>query len=889
MQVRNRYRALVFIVFVSLFSSLVSPVQAADIRIVDVAAVTWPGARAATVGVSSVESAIKNEVGPRWKRYTTIEGSLEDKSIDFRHGVTLSEPISLIRPMGCEGSDASSFMNSVRQEAYKRLGISDWAERYLVILTPDADCIWSGRALIGNIQYSGGVLTLQDNASAFIIVHELGHTLGLGHSNFLRCDSGKNDGPWGSDCKAVEYGGTTDVMGNVDVDTPLSTYNQWQAGYLQSPEIKQSWLSEKIELTASDVAGPTRAVFLRDGKSTYWVEYRRADAKATYKPGLVIYRTDPPPISAVVSPNPEDSLSPEFDSDVAMDFWMLNWDNYTYVRSKANGSMTLPEGKTATVFSGNISLSAAATSSPNKVVLSVVRKADTTPPPAPELIDPSNWKYPESSIIKSGFDDGESTIASFEADIAGKIVAIGGTTPEKFVPTYLSPFTPVKTVYLRDLPEGDYSIAIRAIDIWGNKGAWSKTVKAYVDRGNPIVSSDFTVNSIDSKNTVISWTGVKDEGIGLCSTVLHNPEGFVFARSTAKSGPSFTFNTGTSLTAKAQVFDCLGNGMSGEVSASTGFVAASTSKRTGKWSTAPASYGAGALKCTGKCTASVSIKGNASVLLGETAAEIFVSGKSVAKIPALDSKAVSGTLRNSPAVAIGAKSKVLRITGSNFVFGGISSVDFKISEFKPMAKSVESVDTSLEDPIQRAMSRFGFNAYDFTQEWTVLPMARGTTLLDPTLDLCGANYQSESGRETRRQLSVIKLGSPYLFLSSEAVKYRSVAAANAALAELKKNFENCVKNKGGTENGVFLDYAFENLPKSNAALVDESSRVLVRATIGKGDTARNLLAFYQYNGQYFTGLYVVSASNKPLTDAEILRWFDVAGVLADRLKSQALL
>jgi hypothetical protein len=152
----TKRRLIAFLLGIALSVASLSPAYAEDLRVIDVASVTWVGAKASDVTVSQVESAIRNEVGARWKRYTTIEGASVDKSITFTLGQTLVAPIGLIRPMQCEGSAASDFMNSIRAETYKRLGISDYSKRYLVILAPEAGCIWSGRALISNISKGGG-------------------------------------------------------------------------------------------------------------------------------------------------------------------------------------------------------------------------------------------------------------------------------------------------------------------------------------------------------------------------------------------------------------------------------------------------------------------------------------------------------------------------------------------------------------------------------------------------------------------------------------------------------------------------------------------------------------------------------------------------------------
>ncbi len=868
-------------VIAATFSLLISHTPAAfgqDNRIVDIVSISWPGSQPASVSVSQVEQNIKNEVGPRWSRYTTLEGGNSDTTVVFQHGLTLESSIYLSQPMPCEGPSVSNFMNAVRSEAYKRLSVERFSNRYLIILAPESGCIWSGRALVGNINNPGGVLVLHNTGSSFVIAHELGHSLGLGHSNFIRCESGAKDGPWGSDCKAVEYGGTVDVMGNVDVDTPLSIYNQWLLGMLKKEDIHQSWLTERIELNAADVVGGKRAIFIRDGKTTYWLEYRRAQANATYKPGLVLYRSDPPPVSAIVSPNPEDSKAEEFSQSVGTDIWMMNWDNYTYVRSRANGSMTLPQGQTATLFSGNISIKAEATNNPNRVIVEITRKPDITPPPKPLLTDSSTWKYPGVSILRGGYHDSETAIASFELDLDGKIVNVAGEGEELFQQTYLHPFTPNKTVYLRNLPEGRFNLAIRAIDVWGNKSAWSDKYSIYVDRGTPTLTSEAKIVSVDSSSTTISWTGANDSGIGLCTTLIHNQDGFVLSRSNSKENPNFTFPTNSSLVAKTQAFDCLGNGMQADFNLSTSYSEAKSSTRTGKWITAPAKYGSGALECLGKCSVSISTSGTINALLAKSNVEIFISGK---KISQFTSKMPD--IQYSEKINIGPKRKVLRMTGSNFVFAGLISLDLTISNTKPLDRKTEYSDPSLNDPIQQELNKIGFNKDDFTQEWIVLPMARGTTLLDPTLDLCGATYTSENKRTQRRQVTANKLNSPYTFLSTEVVKYSSENDALKAFAELQKAFSDCKFNKGGFESGIFTPYAIQNIDSEISKYSFLKNNLIVVATIGLPGNERQLLGIYQFAGNNFLGTYIVKPGKTPISTLEISNWLSVASKLSKRL------
>jgi hypothetical protein len=873
---RKSLSVLVALVFGFLSLGL-APAYAVDERVIDVVEVTWAGAPAPAGDAKKVASVIDTEVNADWKLFTTMFGDTKDRTVSFKTGKVLEAPISLVSKMSCTGFPASEFMRSIRPEAYTRLGIRDYSERYLVVVAPKAGCIWSGRALVGGANSKSGTLILHDSASSFVITHELGHNFGLGHSNFLRCDSGANDGPWGETCKGVEYGGTIDVMGNVDTRSPLNTYHQWRMGLLEDSQIKQVWQSEVVNLAPSDFANGIKAIYIRDGKAAYWIEYRRKTDGVGYKPGLAIYRLDPPPISAIVSPNPEDSGS-EFSQALGSDLWMLNLDNYVYRDSRqVGGSMT---GLTATTFSGDVSFSAVATET--GAVVTIKKKADTTPPPVPAVLPVEQWRSPNMIIVSPGGEDADTAIAGFEGQIDGKVETLKASDVDGWMPTYLSPFVAPKTMYLRDLPEGSYNFAMRAIDVVGNKSEWSAVQKVIIDRAHPVVTNEFVVSSVAAGEVSLQWKGAIDVGSGICQANVVDEDGLVLASSSAKNAPVLKVAAGAKLVGTAQVFDCIGNGLTGDISIANSLVSADKSSKTGRWSSVASTYGAGAIRCIGKCTASLTTSGKNDVLVGTGAATIAVGNKTVATIA--DSKVAK--LRIGASVDVGATKRVVRVSGSNFVLIGLSSVTTSLGALKKVDRAPAITDPSLVDSKQVALAKLGFRADDFSQEWTVLPMANGTTLLDPSLDLCNGTYASEKDRVERRQVTATKVGTTFSFLSTEVVKYSSVAAATAAQKELVKVLAQCQADKGYKDpTGTLVPYEFKKLPSIPAGVVSEGNRVFVHTVIDSGVRARTLLGFYQFNGDTFTGLYVLNAAG--FSDAQVAKWLKVAATMGQRLQGKS--
>lgn len=137
-------------------------------------------------------------------------------------------------------------------------------------------CDWKGLATIGRIQgYSQAWLNGQNDIG--LITHELGHNLGLFHSNLLQCKDSVNTGI----CNEIEAGDTADTMGlangahfNAFQKEILGWLNYKNAPPIQT--VKTSGIYFLAPFETKDTATKALKILKREGSNTYYyLEYRQ--------------------------------------------------------------------------------------------------------------------------------------------------------------------------------------------------------------------------------------------------------------------------------------------------------------------------------------------------------------------------------------------------------------------------------------------------------------------------------------------------------------------------------------------------------------------------------------------------------------------------------------
>ena len=156
---------------------------------------------------------------------------------------------------------------------------------YFRKLSPAQGCDWGGRGeQPSTVPGRGHHVWLNGDFSGSTLVHEIGHTLGLGHAGAQFCrDSSGNDvplsAPLGTRCAQDEYGNGFSAMGSVGgflapYSFPHLAQLGWNNGSVET--IAAGAPPQTRVLTTLDhaVPGSPQALRLTDGFTTLWLEYR---------------------------------------------------------------------------------------------------------------------------------------------------------------------------------------------------------------------------------------------------------------------------------------------------------------------------------------------------------------------------------------------------------------------------------------------------------------------------------------------------------------------------------------------------------------------------------------------------------------------------------------